>query len=242
MNIVKRKDHNEEQQVHALKNILDLLSLDFSISASKLNFLIAIALVAFYNPMLWHYLFDELQMFKFDGTLFVISFVMVLVALFYSCLSLLSFKKIHKPAVIAVLFLAAVSSYFMYQYDIIIDKSMMIELSEMNYSDIINSLDWSFMFHMTALWLFPSIIIMCTDVYYKKSKCRILTVCSKALFGLLFAIVILVPQYSSFSDFIARHPEIGSRIVPSNTFYYSSSYFCSVFPRAYADTKSIVLT
>ena len=183
--------------------------------------------------MLWHYLLDEQQMFKLNDLVFVTSFVIVLIALFYAALSLFSFKSIHKPVLLVVLFLAASSSYFMYQYDIVIDKNMIVSLATMSSSEVFQFLDCSLLFHMLALWVLPACLILQTNIWYKSRNYRFQAACYGALTGIILALVILVPQYQDFSCFVKKHQEIRFRIVPTNVLYFSSLYFFDSLPTAF---------
>ena len=210
------------------RQVIEVFDLEYTVSSARLNLLVSIALAAFYNPMLWHYLFAQQHILNLESIHFVVSFVIIMVAIFYTGLSFISFRWLQKTGISVILMLAAAASYFMCHYGSVIDGKMMQHIANMGINDFANQLSFPFLIHMLLLGVFPCVLICLANItYQKKSNLTyksMLGICA----GLIILLGVILPQYHDFSGFIKQHKDLRFRVVPANVLYYSAGYLTKI--------------
>lgn len=97
----------------------------------------------------------------FKPALFVALF-----ALFSLLLSFFANKYVFKPVVILVLLLAAVISYFMDSYGVVVDVSMIQNIVETDSKEVFELVSFNLIRHVLWVGLLPALVIMCIDIQY----------------------------------------------------------------------------
>ncbi|SFU91204.1 phosphoethanolamine transferase [Pseudoduganella namucuonensis] len=184
--------------------------------AYYLPFLASLFLVAAFNHSFWSR-FALAVGGTSAGTLPLLAATfLMLVFAFTACLSLVNFKPIAKPVIIALFVATAAVSYFMNQYGVQIDKAMVQNVVETDVREAGELLNWRMMFTMAVLGVLPSLLLLRTRLEYAPAR-RHLAVSGAILAGsLALAVAILLLFFKSYAPAVREHRELRFLLTPTN--------------------------
>jgi lipid A ethanolaminephosphotransferase len=193
--------------------------MSFKIRAEYLVLLFATLLMAAYNDSLWSGVYSSHTQFTAHNELFLFSCALFLTALFNLLLSIVAFKPILKPILIIVVISSAIASFFMDNYGVVIDTSMLQNVFETDSAEATELLNLSFFIHLLLWGLIPAWIIAKFDVRYGSWIQRAaLNVLSVAM-SLLVIGIIAVFFYQDYASMFRNHRELRYLINPTNYIY-----------------------
>jgi lipid A ethanolaminephosphotransferase len=129
-----------------------------------INLVIALFLVCCANGPLWRALASAAGPTAGYGPLLTVGVGMVL--FFNGLLSLLSFRWAHKPLLIGIIGIAAIASYYMGSYRVVIDGQMITNVLQTDFREASEQLSWSLFRHVMLLGVLPSGILILTEIRY----------------------------------------------------------------------------
>ena len=150
--------------------------------------------------------FDNLSFFKnviaiypvsLKNTPFLISVVFLLIAGIMILLSIFCSKYTIKPVLIIILIISSLSSYFMNNYNIVIDVTMLQNVIETDVSETFDLLSLKLFIYLTLAGILPSIFIYKIKIRYKSFKRELLS----RLIVVISALCIILVSFFSLSDF-----------------------------------------
>lgn len=197
------------------------------IGVAPLALLLAIWLVLFYNDSLWSALFRVEHSGPFSQVLFLGSFFVLLVALFGAFAVLFGFRYLFKPFAIFLLLSAALVSYFMNQYGVLIDSFMVQNVMETDAGESTELLNGKLLFSFFIWGVLPALLVSRLEIEHRPLFRGLLHR------GLLFSLGMAVVGVSIFSFYdeyasVARNNrQLRHLITPSNYLYSFGSYFVS---------------
>ncbi|SNB47341.1 phosphoethanolamine transferase [Geobacter sp. DSM 9736] len=144
------------------------------LSATAANLTAALFLVLCANTAFWQALTAKLKPASYGHWMFIFILGISLILVFNLFLSVVSFKPFHKPLMIIVLLTAAVVSYFMSSYGVIIDKQMIQNILETDTREASELLTWSLLKHTVLMGLVPVVLVIRTRVIYHPWRREIL--------------------------------------------------------------------
>ncbi len=209
----------------------------WTLSSTLFNLLTAVLLVSLYNEPLWQLLLGTNQQEGWQGYLFIASFFIFLVFIFFLLLSLISVKYLHKPLIISLIISAAMASYFMSSYGIVFDKTMIQNTLETDSKEVVDLVSPAMLFNFAVFGLLPAIILACIKVRYQTlfKECR-------SRIGLIILSVIIIAAnlglfYKDYSSTFRNNREIRNMIIPSSYVYYTAKYLSGAYEQR--DTKFV---
>lgn len=147
---------------------------------------------------------------------FLASTALLLWALIYFFLSLLTFPYLTKPILSILLLLSSVAAYGMRSYNIIIDKTMMQNVMETDWREAAELVSSDFILFFLVTGVLPVVLLWRSDIYFG-SAWRL--VAEKALIAASCFVVVTGIIFSSYQDFVPifrEHRYIRDLIVPMN--------------------------
>jgi lipid A ethanolaminephosphotransferase len=155
------------------------------------------------------------------GWSFLASLAVFLFATTTLLLSLLCFRFFTKPLLIGLLLFAAVASYYMQRYNIVIDTSMLTNILYTDPKEINDLLSLGLVIKIALLGLLPAYLIFQTRVhcasFVKELRNRLLLIGG----ALLLALASIVPFTADYSSFFREHKILRYYANPAS-FVYSS--------------------
>jgi lipid A ethanolaminephosphotransferase len=186
--------------------------------------LIASAFLLFgFNFSLWQHLFDITSS-DGQGIAMRVAFAVMIVCAFNIVLTLLAFRYVLKPVLIAMFLISAGVAYFMAQYGVLIDAGMLRNFAETNATEVRDLLSLKWLAYVVFLGVLPSWLLWKTPINYRRWHREVL---SKVLVGVVSAGVIggvALVNYQGLSSLFRNHHELRLMIVPSNYIGASAGY------------------
>jgi lipid A ethanolaminephosphotransferase len=193
--------------------------MSFKIRAEYLVLLFATLLMAAYNDSLWSGVYSSHTQFTAHNELFLFSCALFLTALFNLLLSIVAFKPVLKPILILVIITSSVTSFFMDNYGVVIDTSMLQNVFETDTAEASELVNLSFFIHLLLWGLIPAWIIAKLNINFGSWIQRTaLNVLSIAM-SLLVIGIIAVFFYQDYASMFRNHRELRYLINPTNYIY-----------------------
>lgn len=133
---------------------------------TSIIFLTALFLTVFDNHAFLTAVFNVVDSSGLASQNFKIAVFIALLALFNLLLSFFASKYVFKPIVILILILASVISFFMDEYGVIVDVSMIQNIIETDTKEAFELLSFSLAIHVLLVGLLPALFIYRTDIQY----------------------------------------------------------------------------
>lgn len=145
--------------------------------------------------------------------------------IFNTFLSLLNIRFVIKPVLIVLFFATAMASYFMNQYGVHIDSSMIQNAMETDTRESLELLNWRMLLTLILLGLLPSLVVWRVRVEYPAGKPRYLWWAGSALASLGLALLLLVLLFKTLGPSLREHRELRFLLTPTNYIQAINSYF-----------------
>lgn len=139
-----------------------------TLTVPVLTLVSALYLTAVQNTAFFKAVFAALNKTGHGNLPFETAIVVSLTLLFFLLLSLLaSIKPLFKPVLMAILVVAAVVSFFMDTYGVVIDDSMIQNLMETDYNEATELFNVKLFLHIFFLGVLPAIWVYRTEIQYR---------------------------------------------------------------------------
>ncbi len=176
-----------------------------------------------FNLTLWQHLF-AITDFNSNGVMLRVAFGVMLFCVFNIVLTLLAFRRVMKPLLIALFMISAGVSYFMNQYGVMIDAGMFRNFAETNATEVQDLLSLKLLAYIVLLGVVPSLIVWKIPVNYRRwpreliSKTLVSVGCAAVIGG------IALLNYQGLASLFRNHHELRLMVVPSNYIGASIGY------------------
>ncbi len=196
-----------------------------TIGVSQLSLLLAVWLLLFCNAPLWRALLQvDHGGSVWSEALFLISFFVALLAIFNAMVTLFGFRYLFKPVVIFLLLSSALVSYFMNQYGVMIDSTMVQNVMETDAAESFELLNGKLLFHFILWGVVPSLFVWRFNIEYKPFLKDIFHKGVCFSLSLVVAAVSIYVFYDEYASVARNNREIRHLITPSNYLYSFSRY------------------
>jgi lipid A ethanolaminephosphotransferase len=168
-----------------------------------------------FNGTLWQHLFAVTSP-DSKGVAMRMAFIVMLLTAFNVVLTLLAFKRLLKPALIALFMVSAGVAYFINEYGVMIDSGMFRNFAETNVTEVQGLLSLKLVLYIVCLGFLPSLLLWQTPINFRRwprelvSKVLVTVACA-AVMG---AVALL--NYQGLSSLFRNHHELRLMVVPSN--------------------------
>ncbi|MBL7663895.1 MAG: DUF1705 domain-containing protein, partial [Bacteriovoracaceae bacterium] len=178
------------------------------------------------NFHLWKIVTDIPQAGPFEQGLFLFSFTLTLFSVLVILFNIILVKHFDKFIIPFILIANAAVLYFMDEYHIIIDQSMLNNMLQTDVHEATDYFNLSFFAALICLGVMPSVLFLCgVKTEYKKfaieRKQRLLSVMA----SVLCILTIFFSFNKTYTSFLRTHREIKHEIVPVNYLDASRALF-----------------
>lgn len=176
-----------------------------------------------FNVVLWQHLFD-ITASDGKGIAMRVAFGVMIFAAFNIVLTFLAFRPLLKPVLTLMFLIGAGVAYFMSQYGVMIDASMLRNFAETNATEVRDLLSLKLFVYIFFLGVLPSLLLWKLPINYRRwhrdlfSKV-IVSVASVAVIG-----GVALANYQGLSSLFRNHHEIRLMLVPSNYIGATAGY------------------
>lgn len=194
------------------------------ITQTKLVLLAAVFFVVFDNWAFWAHL-TKVYPISPDNLGFLTSQAVFLTSIIFLLLSLVSARYTIKPVLILLLLMSSVASYFMNNYNVVIDHVMIQNVLETNINEASDLFSIKLLFYVFLLGVLPSILLYYLEIQTTTWKSTILTK-SASLIGSVLIILLMFFLFSNaYTSFFREHKLIRYYTNPTYYLYSIGKYF-----------------
>jgi len=194
------------------------------IRSSFLPLAAASFLVLIYNISFWKSFMAATGGFRVSNLLVYLGSALLLVFIFSGILALVNFRRIFKPVVIALLLLSSMTAYFMSQYGIVIDASMVQNVVETDVREAGELFSWKMVQSVVLFGLIPSWLVWRLPVRYGSLRREVLVNIGLVAGSLLLATGLLFLLFKTLAPAVREHRELRFMLTPTNVFQATNSY------------------
>lgn len=190
---------------------------------------VALFLTAFDNNSLWQAVIQIAPPLTLDNLRILATFFILVCALFTVALLLFGIKYVFKPALAIILITAAVISYFMNAYGVVIDRAMIQNVFETDVHEAGELLSLGLLWHALLFGILPACLLFRIPIHYESfwreagKRCLVLCCC------LLVLGVTVFTSYMDLSLILRRNRQLRLLVNPSYPVYAMVTYARQAF-------------
>ena len=190
----------------------------FEASVTLTSVLAAAFIAVFVNLSLWR---SVLQLMPASPTNlgFLIAEFVLITAIGQLLLAIFSFRRVFKPMLSILLLVAAVCAYFMDNYGVILDKSMMQNAMETDLAETRDLLSPRLVGYLVLIWLLPTLLLRRTHIHYGSWQRQLAGSFIKIMVSVLLIALALGSHYKAFSLIGREHKELRMQMNPYYPLY-----------------------
>ncbi|WP_374585828.1 phosphoethanolamine transferase [Pseudoduganella sp.] len=181
-------------------------------------------LVLAYNVTFWRKFASAVGGFELAKLPVYIGSCLLLVMVFSGVLALVNYRRLFKPVLIALLLLSSVTAYFMSQYGIVIDASMVQNVLETDTREAGELFSWKLVQAVLLLGVVPSWLVWRLPVQYAPLRRSIAANGGVLAVSLLAAIGLLFLLFKPLAPAVREHRELRFMLTPTNVFQAANAY------------------
>lgn len=185
-------------------------------SAPQLVITVSAFLAAVYNVQFWKtFALATGGVSLHNLPLHIAAFALV-VLIFNACLTLVSFRFVIKPVLIFLLVATSAASYFMNQYGVVIDRSMVQNVLETDLREATELLNWKMVLTIAVLGVLPSLAVARADVRFPQGARGLFLKFGTTAGSLALAVLLLLVFFKSLAPALREHRELRYLLTPTN--------------------------
>ncbi len=193
-----------------------------SITVNQLILLISLYFVLVLNEPFWSLAFERIMKLEQHSTAFMISVPFLLMSLLVIVFSLFSIKYIIKPAFILLTIVSALVFYATYEYGVVFDYSMMVNVVETDNAEAFAYLNIYAVIFFVLLGVIPAVLIALVNIKYHSAPKELLLRVKLVVAALIVFLLIAFFFYSNYAAFGRNNKELKRYIIPIQ--FIDSSY------------------
>ncbi|WEF32763.1 phosphoethanolamine transferase [Pseudoduganella chitinolytica] len=194
------------------------------IGAPLLTLGASVFLVSAYNLSFWKTFVAATGGMRFDTVPVHAGAFLLLVLLFNAILTLFNFRFVIKPVLIALFLGASAASYFMNEYGVVIDASMVQNVFETDPREAHELLGWRMAQTVTVLGILPSLLVWHLPLAFRPVRRDLLLKTGTVAASLLAAAGLLLLLFKVLAPAVREHRELRFLLTPTNMFQATHSY------------------
>ena len=187
------------------------------------GFALCLGLAAFLalagNLAFWRTLTGLVPADSLGNVSFLASTFVILLVLLGLLLLLFAYRFVLKPVAITVLLIAAVCSYFMSAYGVVIDRGMIQNVAETDVSEARELLTAGLAFHVLLLGVLPALVVARVPVRFGSLRREVAGRGLCTLAGLALCVALVGVHFKEFSLIGREHRELRLLLNPTSPIY-----------------------
>ena len=176
-------------------------------------------LVTLANVPLWRQLHQLPEVTGLRGLLFSLGMATLIGGLTHALLSVFNARRLLKPVLTLFLLSAASGAYFMWSYGIVIDATMIQNVTQTDPREAADLLNWRMLVALGLLGVLPAWVIWQVPQKPLGAMQRLLANGISVFLSLLLMLASLLAIYQDFASVMRNHTQIRYLINPLNSFY-----------------------
>ena len=191
------------------------------------------------NVPLWRAVWALPEHTGWRGLLFSFGLALWIVAALTALLSLLAWPRLFKPVAMLLLLAAAMSSYFMLQYNVVIDATMMANVLNTDAREVRDLLSWPLGLCLLLIGLLPAVWLLRQDIVRRPLWSQAWRNLLSSLAALVLLALVTLAVYQDLASLMRNHKEVRYLVNPLNVLYGSGKILANQLPRARRSLQAI---
>jgi lipid A ethanolaminephosphotransferase len=184
------------------------------------------------NLPLWRTLWALPEISGLRGLLFSSALAVWIGAALVALLSLLAWPRFFKPLAVLLLVVAAASTYFMLQYGVVIDATMMANVVHTDPREVRDLLSWPLLGSMVLVALLPSVWLLRQPVLWRPWRGQAWRNLLVAALALAVLGAVTLAAYQDLASLMRNHKHVRYLFNPLNVLYGGAKLAADAVPRA----------
>lgn len=193
-------------------------------SSTYFSFMVAGFFVIFYNASFFEAVKNMLDYTSGRDFIFIISLSLLLLALTFIVVSVLTLPYLVKPLISIIFIAAACVAYFMDAYGIVIHRLMIQNMVETDLLEIKGLLNIRLFMYVLSLGVLPSILVFCITINFDKFKPELWKKTKFIALAFTASIVLIMTMSQDYASFFRNHKAVRQMANPINFIYAGISY------------------
>ncbi len=173
------------------------------------------------NLPLWHTVWPLPELAGWRGVIFAVGLFVWIVAAQVVLLSLLGWKWVLKPVLLLLLLITAANSYFMWQYGVVIDATMMANVANTDLREARDLLSWPLVLSIGVIAVLPGWWLLRQRIVVRRWGPQALRNLGGAVVALLVLLGVTMLAFQDLASLMRNHKQVRYLINPLNTVYAS---------------------
>ncbi len=134
-------------------------------------------------------------------------------------ISLLAWRWTLKPVIILFCLSAALGAYFMLTYNVVIDKTMMVNTLQTDVRETRDLLNWRLLATVLVLGVLPSVLLWRQHIRIQNPTRQVLANITAMLASTALLVVVVMLFFQSIASVMRNYPHVRYLMNPLNSFY-----------------------
>ncbi len=173
------------------------------------------------------------------GALFWLGLAVWIATALMVLLSLLAWRPLVKPVALLLLVASALSSYFMLQYSVVIDATMMANVMNTDAREVRDLLSWPLALSLLGVAGLPLLWLLPRRITYRPFWPQAWRNLLHALAALLVLLLVTLAIYQDLASLMRNHKQVRYLINPLNVLYGGGKLLVDQVPRAARSLQAI---
>ena len=192
------------------------LPLPNRVGAAQLTLAASLFLAATYNLKFWQTFSAATGGMSVSNLPLDIGTFVLIVLIFNAFLTFATFRLVIKPVLMFLLIATSAASYFMNQYGIVIDASMVQNVLETDVHEATELFSWNFGLTVMLFGIIPSLLVARTRIHFPTGPRGLATRFGIGLASLVIAALLLMLFFKSLAPALREHRELRYLLTPTN--------------------------
>lgn len=200
---------------------------------------VALFLATFGNLALWRALWRLPEISGAGGLAFALAFGLAICALGTALLSLVAWRGLLRPVLALLLLAAAMGSYFMLSYEVVIDRTMLVSALLTDRREIQDLLSPRLLLTLLVLGVAPAVLLWRVELRWPRPLRQLRNNLLLLLASVLVLVAVGLAFYPDLSSTMRNHKEMRYQINPFNTLYAAARLGQQPIPYASAAVQPL---
>ncbi|RTE66191.1 phosphoethanolamine--lipid A transferase [Amphritea opalescens] len=196
-----------------------------------MTLLVSTYLMLMFNANFFSTVYDIHGVNSIKDLLFMVGLFFFFIAIFNLFLTFLALPWVLKPVLITLLITSSVATYFMQTYNIMIDKTMIMNMMETDLKESTELFSISLLAYVTLTGVLPALWVWHIQINYGSPLRFLLTKVTTFTAIILVIGLIAVTFYQDYASLFRNHRYVRDLIVPLNYVYSLQSYAQHFLPK-----------
>jgi lipid A ethanolaminephosphotransferase len=188
---------------------------------AMLILLVSVWLALAGNLPLWRTIWPLPELAGIRGVGFAVGLFVWIVAALQMLLSLIAWKGLLRPVLLLLIITAAANSYFMLQYGVVIDATMMANVANTDVREVRDLLSWTMLLVVLLLVVVPGWWLMRQRLTFRPLWPQAWRNLAGAALGLTVLLLVTLLMFQDLASLMRNHKQVRYLVNPLNTLYAS---------------------